>query len=212
MNEPEPDYHVVGNSVMTDTADLLLDEAQVLVQTRGFNGFSFRDLARALGLTNAGVHYHFPSKADLGRALVARYRLAFARALADVERGSNDAGERLAGFVSVYTHVLREGRLCLCGILASDAATLPAEVRAEVRAFFTETERWLAGILADGRALGTLRFDGDPAEEAALMLAAVEGAMLTAWPFRFAGDPDDARRAVERFEVVAGRMLSGLRP
>ena len=156
---------------MSDTADLLLDEAQALVQTRGFNTFSFRDLARALDLTSAGVHYHFPSKADLGRALVVRYRRTFAAALADVERSSDDAADRLLGFVAVYADVLRGGRLCLCGVLASDAATLPPEVQAGP-AFFAETERWLTRVLEDGRGGGALRFTGDPADEAALTLAA----------------------------------------
>lgn len=195
---------------MTDTADRLLDAAQALVQTRGFNAFSFRDLARALDLTNAGVHYHFPSKADLGRALVARYRRAFAGALAEVERASADADARLAGFVAVYAGVLRDGRLCLCGVLASDAATLPGEVRAEVLAFFGETERWLARVLADGRAAGVLRFAGEPEDEAALTLSAVEGAMITAWPLSAAGDERGMERAAERFEAVTGRLLQGL--
>lgn len=193
---------------MSDTADLLLDEAQALVQTRGFNAFSFRDLARALDLTSAGVHYHFPSKADLGRALVVRYRRTFAAALADVERSSDDAADRLLGFVAVYADVLRGGRLCLCGVLASDAATLPPEVRAEVRAFFAETERWLTRVLEDGRGGGALRFTGDPADEAALTLAAVEGAMLTAWPHYSVDDPEAAQRAIERFGAVTDRMLA----
>ena len=196
---------------MPDTADRLLDQAQALVQTRGFNAFSFRDLARALDLTSAGVHYHFPSKADLGQALIVRYRRAFARSLADVERASADAADRLAGFVSVYADVLRGGRLCLCGVLASDAATLPAGVCAEVRAFFDETERWLAGVLADGRDAGVLGFEGDPADEAALTLAAVEGAMLTAWPLYSPDDPAAARRAAERFGAVTGRLLASVR-
>ncbi len=195
---------------MSDTSDRLLDVAQALVQTRGFNAFSFRDLARALDLTSAGVHYHFPSKADLGRALVARYRRAFAGELVAVERASDDAASQLAGFVAVYAGVLRDGRLCLCGVLASDAATLPDEVRSEVRAFFDETERWLARVLAAGRETGSLRFDGEPAAEAALVLSAVEGAMITAWPLYTPGDARGTRRAAERFEVVAGRMLQGL--
>ncbi|MEM6784841.1 MAG: TetR/AcrR family transcriptional regulator [Bacteroidota bacterium] len=193
---------------MSDTADRLLDHAQALVQTRGFNAFSFRDLARALDLTNAGVHYHFPSKADLGRALVARYRRTFATTLATVERSSDDPRDRLAGFVDVYTDVLRQGRLCLCGILASDAATLPPEVRGEVRAFFDETERWLARVLAEGRASGLFQFDGEADAEAALTLAAVEGAMITAWPLR--SGKDGSARATERFETVTGRLLQGL--
>ena len=50
-----------------------LDVAERLVQTRGFNGFSYADIAEALGVTKASLHYHFPSKADLGQRLIERY-------------------------------------------------------------------------------------------------------------------------------------------
>ena len=57
----------------TDTANLILDVAEQLVQVRGFNAFSYADVAGELELTNAALHYHFPSKSELGEALIARY-------------------------------------------------------------------------------------------------------------------------------------------
>ncbi len=65
-------------------------------------------------------------------------------------------------------------------------------------------------MLADGRAAGVLRFAGEPEDEAALTLSAVEGAMITAWPLSAAGDERGMERAAERFEAVTGRLLQGL--
>ena len=52
----------------TDTPQRILDVAERLVQTRGFNGFSYADIADALKVTKASLHYHFRGKADLGAA------------------------------------------------------------------------------------------------------------------------------------------------
>ena len=60
-----------------DTASRILDSAESLVQIRGFNGFSYADVAGELSLTTASLHYHFPGKAELGRALIARYAQRF---------------------------------------------------------------------------------------------------------------------------------------
>jgi AcrR family transcriptional regulator len=56
-----------------DTAQRILDIATQLVQTRGFNGFSYADVAAQLQVTKASLHYHFASKAELGRRLIERY-------------------------------------------------------------------------------------------------------------------------------------------
>ena len=188
---------------MSDTAERLLDVAQGLVQQRGFNAFSFRDLSRDLGITNAAIHYHFPTKAALGNALVARYARNFQASLVAIDQAEGNAVERLAGFVGIYTKALQAGRFCLCGMLASDAITLPEDVLKEVRNFFSATESWLSGVLEMGRSNNTLQFDLPAQEEAQLVLATVEGAMLTAWPLR----SDDAVAAIKQFEQVSGRMI-----
>ena len=61
-----------------DTSSRILDVAERLVQLRGFNGFSYADVASELKITKASLHYHYPGKADLGRALVERYASRFA--------------------------------------------------------------------------------------------------------------------------------------
>ena len=64
-----------GQGQRTDTADQILDVAEHLVEVRGFNAFSYADVGTELGLTNAALHYHFSTKADLGEALISRYTL-----------------------------------------------------------------------------------------------------------------------------------------
>ena len=61
-------------AVAATTREQLLTVAADLLQRVGYASFSFRDLAEAVGIRAASVHYHFPTKADLGVALVDWFR------------------------------------------------------------------------------------------------------------------------------------------
>ena len=163
-----------------DTAARILAEAQRLVQTRGFNGFSYADIAAALGLTKASLHYHFPSKADLGRRLIDHYREDFLAALRSIEEAGAGACGRLGAYIEIYAGVLADERMCLCGMLAAEYATLPAPMQESLRTFFETNEVWLSRLLAKGRETGELDFSGDPRETANALTGALEGAMLVA--------------------------------
>jgi TetR/AcrR family transcriptional regulator, transcriptional repressor for nem operon len=182
------------------TAERILDIAERLVQVRGFNNFSYADIATELGITKASLHYHFPGKAELGQALVTRYSERFSDALSQIDRDLPDARAKLEAYADLYAEVLRGKRMCMCGILAAEYQTLPEQMRTEVISFFDENLRWLAGVLTEGQADGTLRFNGTPEDVAQGILSTLEGAMLVARPY---GD-------LTRFNAAAGRLLAGL--
>lgn len=185
------------------TADRVLDIAEALVQTRGFNAFSYADIARAVGIRKASLHHHFATKADLGVALVARYRSAFLAALGSIEADHDEAPERLAHYTALYGSVLRRGRMCMCGMLAADVATLPRPMRTSIAGFFAENESWLARVLAEGRKSGQIDFEGTPASMAAFFVSSLEGAMLVARAGGESGSFDDAvRHLLARVQVA----------
>jgi TetR/AcrR family transcriptional repressor of nem operon len=186
--------------VGTDTATRILDVAEELVQRRGFNGFSYADVAAELKITTATLHYHFPGKAELGRALITRYSARFSDALSGIDARLPDAPAKLQAYVNLYAAVLRERRLCLCGMLAAEYNTLPQPMRDAVVRFFDENEAWLSRILNEGREGGTLRFSGSPREAARMIVCGLEGAMLVARPY---GD-------VARFQSAAHCLIASL--
>lgn len=188
------------NPAATGTAQRILDVAERLVQQRGFNGFSYAHVASELSVTNASLHYHFPSKAELGEALIARYSDRFMRELEAIEQGVADAPGRLAAYADLYADVLRGERMCLCGILAAEYQTLPELMCDAVIRFFDENQRWLERVLTKGRDEGSLAFKGDERQTAQSILSALEGAMLIARPY---GD-------LERFQSAAGLLLAGV--
>ncbi len=183
-----------------DTSQRILDVAERLVQTRGFNGFSYADIAEALDVTKASLHYHFPSKADLGKRLIERYEETFLALLKAIDATGAAPREKLKRYARIYADVLRDNRMCLCGMLASDYATLPKPMKEEVRHFFDENEQWLAAVLERGRKAGSLGFKGPAREAARVLVGSLEGAMMLA---RSYGD-------ASRFDTAAERLIASL--
>ena len=183
-----------------DSAQRILDVAERLVQTRGFNGFSYADIAEALDVTKASLHYHFPSKADLGRRLIERYEHTFLEVLKGIDATAAAPREKLKRYARIYADVLRDNRMCLCGMLASDYATLPKAMKEDVRHFFDENEQWLVAVLEQGRKSGALEFRGSPLDLARVIVGSLEGAMMLA---RSYGEP-------ARFDTAAERLIASL--
>jgi TetR/AcrR family transcriptional repressor of nem operon len=183
-----------------NTRSRILDAGERLVQVRGFNGFSYADVAAELSLTKASLHYHFPSKAELGEALIARYAERFAQALAAIDANVTLPPAKLDAYASLYAEVLREERMCLCGMLAAEYQTLPNPIRDAVVAFLDDNEAWLALVLEQGRKDGSLRFSNTAADTARSIVSGLEGAMLVARPYG----------ALERFETAAAQLLASL--
>jgi TetR/AcrR family transcriptional repressor of nem operon len=184
----------------TKAARAILDVAERLAQTMGYNGFSYADIAEELGVTKASLHYHFPSKAELGRTLITRYQAVFAAALETIDQQTANPSEKLRRYVGLYDAVIRNDRMCLCGMLAAEYTTLPRPMQQGLKKFFDINERWLTSVLLDGRRSGSFLFKESANERARVLFGALEGAMLVA---RSYSDP-------HRFHAAAEHMLTDL--
>jgi TetR/AcrR family transcriptional regulator, transcriptional repressor for nem operon len=174
--------------------------AERLVQSRGFNGFSYADIAAELQISKASLHYHFPGKAELGEALIARYASRFAAALQAIDAAAAAAPAKLDAYAELHADVVRGNGMCLCGMLAAEYRTLPEPMRDAVVGFFDENEVWLEAVLEQGREQGTLHFTGAARATARMIVSGLEGAMLVARPY---ADP-------ARFEAGVHQLLQSL--
>jgi TetR/AcrR family transcriptional repressor of nem operon len=184
------------------TASRVLDVAEELVQVRGFNGFSYADIAAELQISKAALHYHFAGKAALGQALIARYATRFMAALRSLDTAGGTASAKLDSYADLYQQVLRNRKMCLCGMLAAEYQTLPQPMQDAVTGFFDHNESWLLSVLEQGQADGSLRFAGSARDTARMIMGGLEGAMLVARPY---GD-------VARFQAAAASLLVSLSP
>jgi len=183
-----------------DKASQILDVAERLVQQRGFNGFSYADIAAELHVTKAALHYHFAGKAELGEALIARYGARFSAALDALDAVDLDPLAKLEGYAGLYLDVLRNERMCMCGILAAEYQTLPERMRTAVIDFFNANEAWLERVVDQGQRDGTLRAAESARDMARAIVGGLEGAMLVARPY---GD-------ITRFQAAIRPLLAGL--
>lgn len=184
----------------SDTRERILNTAQLLAQRRGFNAFSYADIANAVGVRKASIHHHFPSKDDLELALVERYRQQFADQLERIDRAAPAAPARLRAYAGLYRATLVNDAICLCGMMASDIQALPDAVRQPLRAFFEEQVAWLTEVLDSGRRNGDFVFLGPPSRRAQLLLAALQGGLIIA----------HASHDVLLFDALLDDLLAGI--
>lgn len=163
---------------MRDTRSELLMQAETLVRGRGYSGFSYADLADAVGIRKASIHHHFRTKEDLAVALVAAYDARYDEALAAILAETADGVARIEAYGRLYLTGVEKGLGCLCAALAVELDTLPEPVRVDIARFFDKHISWLEQILAAGLADGSIRANVDPAASARMVVATLEGALL----------------------------------
>ena len=191
-------------SNLSTTSDDILACARSLIVAGGYNGFSYADISGVVGIRKASIHHHFPSKADLVRTLVARYREEVEAGIANLERQVSNPLEQLRFYTGYWEACIADASapFCVCALLASQLPVLPEEVGLEVRAHFRSLSAWLTSVMERGARHGQLQLMGTPRAETEAFMATVHGAMLSA---RAYGDP-------KIFGVVIGPILERLAP
>ncbi len=150
------------------------------VRTRGFNNFSYAEIAADLGLSKTSIHHYFPTKAELGLALIDRFANGVRSALQQIEQNSDTAAQMLEGYLMIYVGSLKENKMCLCGMLAAEHETLARTMQDSINDFFDGQLVWLEKVLRTGASDGQLRYDGDPVDHARVILTTMQGGLLIA--------------------------------
>jgi TetR/AcrR family transcriptional repressor of nem operon len=164
----------------SETAQRIVETAMALIQTRGYSAISYHDIAERLDIRKASIHYHFPSKADLGVAVVEAYAAALK---AHMDAIAADGALTSVAMFERYCQPFRQlaatpDKICLCGALAGEILALPEAMRPVVKAFFAMHESWLEAMLARGIERAEVRADIEPAGAARLIFSSLQGALL----------------------------------
>lgn len=193
-------------SDLATTAEEILRCARSLIIAGGYNGFSYADISEVVGIRKASIHHHFPSKVDLVRTLLQRYRAEAQAGIAELERHQPAPADQLRAYTGYWAACIGDptNAFCVCALLATQIPVLPGEVVAEVQAHFRSLSTWLTSVLERGASEGSLAFAGTARSEAEGFMAAVHGAMLSA---RAYGDPQTFRGITEPLveRLVVGR-------
>lgn len=165
----------------TDTKTLLLASAERAVRSRGFDAFSYADLAHDIGIRKASIHYHFPTKAILSVALIKRYCETFTQTCTDIDANYQTGGAQLSALIQSYRAALNDGHsLCLCVSLSTSRQNLSPDAIQQISQFRDMMTDWIAAKFAAGQKDGSIRNVQDWSAEAVSTLALLEGAQLSA--------------------------------
>jgi len=138
------------------TRDQIIDQAFQLMLQRGLHGFSYRDIAEPMGVKNAAIHYHFPNKMDLIKALIdENHQVLFAYAMNQCQCGRP---------------------ICMVGALAIDYDELNDDIKSANDRFMQDSVNWLTKVMETGREQEEFHFNGEPMSKAISILAMIQGA------------------------------------
>ena len=167
-----------------DIANQIVGAGHRLISEKGYNGFSFADLSKAVGRAKPTIHHHFPSKSDLARSVLDNCAAQFEPVLLDVAQSANEIGGLMQFFGSGQSLMVAEGRMCPLAVLISEYETLPEPLRIDVRNRKTELLDLVARVLLAGQEGGRMKFDNDEQLEARLLLSTINGASALLRPHR----------------------------
>lgn len=161
-----------------ETTKAILDSAERMIRTGGYNAFSYRDIAADIGIKAASVHYHYPGKENLGAAVASRYTDSFMQTLGDPTNSSVSPEMLVRRYIEMFRSALvDEGLMCLCGMLGAEVRDLPDDVGKQAKRFFERNLTWLDTVLARHNESYS---ETDRRKQAVRILAALEGGMLIA--------------------------------
>ena len=165
---------------MNATADRILDAGQELIQTGGFSAMSFQDIASEVGIRKPSIIHHFPTKAELGVAIIRRYRDTFAAQLQQIsEDPAKSSWDALEFYFSPYLFLASTpDKVCLCGALAGEIPVLPEVMRVEVKQFIEAHQRWLEEILREGVERGELMLIDSSKSLSRVIFNSLQGSLL----------------------------------
>ena len=167
----------MSSQTIPNAREAILEAARQTAQTRGYGGLNFRDLAETVGIKSASIHYHFPTKADLGAAVAERYWQDTAGVLASMLEETPEPLRCLARYPEIFRRSLEnDNRLCLCSFMSAEYQDLPAPVRAEVQMFGDVNVAWLSEVLVAAKVAAPKA----AGSRARAIFAAVAGAQLVA--------------------------------
>jgi TetR/AcrR family transcriptional regulator, transcriptional repressor for nem operon len=165
-------------SEFTPTAERILDFAEGLIQQYGYNGFSYDDIARLVGIKKPSIHHHFQSKSVLVAAVATRYTERFTESLQRIEAKHTQARTRLTAYAALFEQTYANDRkLCVCGMLGAGQEDLPEEAALAVRNFFETNLQWLSHVIASA-SQGKRVTREQTSVRALTLLCALEGAMV----------------------------------
>jgi AcrR family transcriptional regulator len=151
-----------------NTKEQILELADKLIRTKGYNSFSYKDISTLLNIKNAAIHYHFPSKEDLGSEVIKSIRIRFIKK--QTEWKELNEKEQLNLFVKTYNAKYLKKELCIVGAISPSIESIPIKMQIEIKDLINYLREWLSELLSKGLEKSIFKFNEFPIDKADLIL------------------------------------------
>lgn len=126
----------------------IIEAANRLVYTKGFNQTSISDVADAVGITKGNLHYHFKSKEELLEAIIHYRKTLIAELLKQWDKNFPEPHEKLKRFVKMLLNeekdIVRYG--CPMGSLNSELGKFQSQLQLNSKEMFDLFRGWLESV------------------------------------------------------------------
>lgn len=151
----------------TNTRQQIIEYSADMLRARGYNGFSFLDIAREFGIKKASVHHHFPKKVDLGIALCDWTQEWLQQGLEHFDTKGTSGWNKLERyFKAAQKHALNEQLMCPMSAFHSDLPILDDAIKERLKSLEEVELNWVQGVIHSGILSG--EFSSDEADSKAL--------------------------------------------
>ena len=161
---------------MKVTKDEILNMADHLIRECGYNNFSYTDISVPLQIKNASIHYHFPSKSDLGVEVIKRSLDKFIAETAGWRALTHR--QQLMKIVETYAQKKRLHCVCLVGALSPVYDTLSPAMQQELKNMVTLLLEKLVEVLTKGKEGGEFDFPESPKTKAYMIQSSLIASLL----------------------------------
>ena len=166
---------------MSETRDAIIQLGDLFLRKKGYNAFSYADISKNLGIKNAAIHYHFPTKPDLVVSIVEDHIERFEIFKREIQE--KKVKDKITAFLNIYEKIQTEQKVCLVGALATDWDTIDENSKKKLQEMAAGIIQWLTSVLSEGLKSKELSFQEPPKTKALLiitnMLAATQLARIT---------------------------------
>jgi len=164
-----------------DTKTQILDVAQDLIQRRGVNGMSFKDISESIGIQRASIHHHFETKEKLLEALMTRYTHEYGNAIEEIVASDSSAKNKLTRYMKLFLKTAEADppeKACMCGMLAAEIDSIGKDAAKLVVDYSELCVKQVSKILDQGKKDGEFQFNGDPKVMARMIFSFLEGGLI----------------------------------
>lgn len=148
----------------------ILDAAERRFRSRGYHGFSFRDVAKDVGIKTSSIHYYYPAKGDLAAEVLRRYTTRSLERLGPAD-DDRDLSQKLELAEQAFGALAIEGDGCVSSFFANEVEEIPDAAAAATRDFFVALLGWFDTAFASAGY-------SESRSRAATRLSLLQGALL----------------------------------